>query len=179
MVTSAELVELLAAVARGDAVAFERLYEATRAKLFGVVLRILRRPDLAEGVVQDSYVKIWTDAGQYNPAVSSPIVWMVALARSRAIDLVRKQMDGPEKPEIEVGADMPAPLARQDMTEDLKQLLECVEKLDPERQKLILLAYYNGWSRAQLAAKFDMPEHAVRSTLRRSLIDMRACLGVV
>ncbi len=68
MLTPAELVWLIAAVAKGDEAAFERLYAATRAKLFGVVLRILRRQDLAEEVIQEAYVKIWNSAGQFNPA---------------------------------------------------------------------------------------------------------------
>src|SRR5260221_9414536 len=76
MLTPAELVWLIAAVAKGDEAAFERLYAATRAKLYGVVLRILRRQDLAEEVIQEAYVKIWNSAGQFNPALASPITWM-------------------------------------------------------------------------------------------------------
>ena len=83
MLTPAELVWLIAAVAKGDEAAFERLYAATRAKLFGVVLRILRRQDLAEEVIQAAYVKIWNSAGQYNPALSSPSTWMAVAANQR------------------------------------------------------------------------------------------------
>ncbi len=91
MLTPPELVWLLAAVAKGDQAAFERLYTATRSKLFGVAVRILRRQDLAEEVIQETYVKIWTSAGQYNPGAASPITWMVAIARNRSIDLLRKR----------------------------------------------------------------------------------------
>jgi len=90
MLTSAELVWLLAAVAKADHAAFERLYAATRAKLYGVVLRILRRKDLADEVMQETYLKIWNSAGGFDPASSSPITWMVTVARNRAIDQVRK-----------------------------------------------------------------------------------------
>src|SRR5262245_23091073 len=93
MLTSAELVWLLAAVAKGDQAAFERLYAATRSKLYGVVLRILRRPDLAEEVMQEAYLKIWRSAGQFDPALASPITWMATIARNRAIDLVRKRVE--------------------------------------------------------------------------------------
>ena len=93
MLTPAELVWLIAAVAKGDEAAFERLYAATRAKLFGVVLRILRRQDLAEEVIQETYVKIWNSAGQFNPALASPITWMASIARNRAIDVVRKRSE--------------------------------------------------------------------------------------
>ncbi|ABE40892.1 sigma-70 family RNA polymerase sigma factor [Rhodopseudomonas pseudopalustris] len=182
MLTSAELVWLLAAVAKGDQAAFERLYNATRAKLYGVVLRILRRQDLAEEVVQEAYVKIWNSAGQFNPGVASPITWMVSIARNRAIDVARKRSEvsiEDEPSAQEAAADSPDPLARREMTEELKRLLECVGRLEPDRQKLVLLAYYNGWSREQLAAKFDAPVNTVKTWLRRSLLDVRECLGLV
>ena len=178
MLTPAELVWLIAAVAKGDEAAFERLYAATRAKLFGVVLRILRRQDLAEEVIQEAYVKIWNSAGQFNPGLSSPITWMASIARNRAIDVVRKRTEASIEEEpaaMEVAADTPDPLARREMTEELKRLLECVGRLEPDRQKLVLLAYYNGWSREQLAAKFETPVNTVKTWLRRSMMDIREC----
>lgn len=181
MLTPAELVWLIAAVAKGDQAAFEQLYDATRAKLFGIVIRILRRQDLAEEVIQEVYVKIWKSAGQFNPGLSSPITWMVAIARNRAIDTVRKRGEASIEDEptaMEVAADTPDPLARREMTEDLKRLLECVGRLEPERQKLVLLAYYNGWSREQLAAKFEAPVNTIKTWLRRSMLDIRGCLGL-
>jgi RNA polymerase sigma-70 factor (ECF subfamily) len=181
MLTPAELVWLLAAVAKGDEAAFERLYTATRAKLFGVVLRILRRQDLAEEVIQEVYIKIWNSAGQFNPGVASPITWMASIARNRAIDVVRKKGETSieEEPSaMDVAADTPDPLARREMTEELRRLLECVGQLEPERQKLVLLAYYNGWSREQLATKFEKPVNTVKTWLRRSMLDIRACLGL-
>src|ERR1700685_2326419 len=93
MLTQAELVGLLAAVAKQDVAAFERLYAATRAKLYGVLLRIMGRPELAEEVMQETYFKVWTMADKFDPAVASPITWMVALARKRAIDIVRKRTE--------------------------------------------------------------------------------------
>jgi len=181
MLTPAELVWLIAAVAKGDEPAFERLYAATRAKLFGVVLRILRRQDLAEEVIQETYVRIWNSAGRFNPAVASPITWMASIARNRAIDVVRKRTEASieEEPSaMEVAAESPDPLARREMTEELKRLLECIGRLEPERQKLVLLAYYNGWSREQLAAKFETPVNTVKTWLRRSMMDIRECLGL-
>lgn len=181
MLTPAELIWLLASVAKGDEAAFERLYAATRAKLFGVVLRILRRQDLAEEVVQEAYVKIWHSAGQFNPSLASPVTWMVSIARNRAIDVVRKRSEASIEDEpvaMEVASDIPDPLARREMTEELKRILECVGQLDPERQKMVLLAYYNGWSREQLSEKFNTPLNTVKTWLRRSMIEIRGCLGL-
>src|ERR1700754_1618999 len=182
MLTPAELVWLIAAVAKRDEAAFERLYAATRAKLFGVVLRILRRQDLAEEVIQEAYVNIWNSAGQFNPGLSSPITWMASIARNRAIDVVRKRSEisiEEEPAAMDVASDTPDPLARKDMTEELKRILECVGQLEPQRQRLVLLAYYNGWSREQLSHKFDTPLNTIKTWLRRSMVEIRECLGLV
>jgi len=90
MSTPVEITWLLAAVAKGDAVAFERLYGATCAKLYGVVLRILRRHDLAADVMEEAYLQVWLEAGEFDPTRSTPLAWMVAIARRLAIDAARK-----------------------------------------------------------------------------------------
>jgi RNA polymerase sigma-70 factor, ECF subfamily len=180
MLTSPELVWLLAAVAKGDEAAFERLYQATRAKLYGVVLRILRRADLAGAVMQETYLEIWSSAGQFDPASASPITWMLAIARNRAIDLVRGMSATPteEEPEaMQAAADTPGPLAEREMSEELKRLLSCMGRLDPERRRLVLLAYYGGSSREELATAFDRPVNTVKTWLRRALFDIREGLG--
>jgi RNA polymerase sigma-70 factor, ECF subfamily len=181
MLTSAELVWLLAAVAKGDQAAFQQLYDATRAKLYGVVLRILRRADLADEVMQDAYLKIWRSAHAYDPRVASPITWMVAIARNRAIDLIRKKGETSIEEEpaaMDVAGENPDPLARREITDELRRLLACLGGLDEERRRIVLLAYYNGWSREQLAARFDKPVNTIKTWLRRSLIDLRECLGL-
>jgi RNA polymerase sigma-70 factor (ECF subfamily) len=180
MLTQAELVWLLAAVAKGDEAAFAQLYEATRAKLYGVLLRILGRPELAEDVMQETYLKVWTSAAKFDPTMGSPITWMVAMARNRAIDIVRKKTEASLDESIDalnIAAETPAPLARREMTEELKQLLACLGKLDPEKQRIVLLAYYSGWSREQLARKLDIPVNTIKTWLRRSLLEIRECMG--
>jgi len=180
MLKPAELVWLLASVSKGDHAAFERLYVATRAKLYGVVLRILRRADLADEVMQDTYLKIWRSAAEFDPRVGSPTTWMVAIARNRAIDLIRKKAElslEDEPAALDVAGETPDPLARREMSDELRRLLACLANLDEERRRIVLLAYYNGWGREQLAAKFDKPVNTIKTWLRRSLIEVRECLG--
>lgn len=180
MLTQAELVWLLAAVAKGDRAAFERLYGATRAKLYGVLLRILGTAELADDVMQETYLKVWKMAGTFDPTIASPITWMVAIARNRAIDIARKRADVSveDSPEaMAVAAEAPPPLARREMTEELRRLLSCLGKLDPEKQRIVLLAYYSGWSREQLAQKLDIPVNTIKTWLRRSLLEIRECMG--
>lgn len=180
MLTPPELVWLLAAVAKGDQTAFERLYQATRAKLYGTALRILRRAELADEVLQEVYLKIWNSAGQFDPGAASPITWMVAITRNRAIDLVRKRAEVSieEEPEVmETAGDNPHPLAKREMSEELRRLLTCMGRLDEDRRRLVLLAYYGGWSREQLATKFEKPVNTIKTWLRRALAEIRECLG--
>ncbi len=93
---------------------------------------------------------------------------MASIARNRAIDVVRKNSETSiEEEPAGHGSGRrfnPDPLARREMTEELKRLLECVGRLEPDRQKLVLLAYYNGWSREQLAAKFETPVNTVKTS---------------
>jgi RNA polymerase sigma-70 factor (ECF subfamily) len=106
---------------------------------------------------------------------------MVSIARNRAIDIVRKRSEVSieEEPDaMDVASDTPDPLARKDMTEELQRVLDCVGKLEPQRQRMVLLAYYNGWSREQLSRKFDTPLNTVKTWLRRSMVEIRECLGL-
>jgi len=180
MLMQAELVWLIGAVAKGDQAAFERIYVATRAKLYGVVLRILGKPELAEEVMQETYLKVWKMAHTFDPTLASPITWMVAMARNRAIDIVRRRSEVSieDEPEAQnVAAESAPPLARREMTEELKRLLACLGKLDPEKQRIVLLAYYSGWSREQLSTKLDIPVNTIKTWLRRSLLEIRECMG--
>jgi RNA polymerase sigma-70 factor, ECF subfamily len=180
MLMQTELVWLLGAVARGDEAAFERLYDATRAKLYGVLLRILGKPALAEEVMAETYFKVWNTADKFDPATASPITWLVAIARNRAIDIVRKRGDvsiDEERQAPQPAAEAPAPLARREMTAELKRLLSCLGRLDPEKQRIVLLAYYSGWSRDQLANKLDIPVNTIKTWLRRSLLEIRECMS--
>ena len=88
---------LLIAVARRDdssSTAFRSLYEATSPKLFGFVLRILQQRELAEEVLQDSFVSIWNNAATYQASLASPMTWMISIVRNRALDLLRKLSNG-------------------------------------------------------------------------------------
>jgi RNA polymerase sigma-70 factor (ECF subfamily) len=175
--TSAEIKGLLTAVARREAGALERLYDGTCAKLYGVVLRILRRHDLASDVLEASYLQIAQTAGQYDAALGSPLAWMVAIARRRAIDLVRKPDTATSDSEPEIAdAETPGALPRREMTDELKRLLTCIGRLDPDRQRMVLLAYYGAFSREQLAVKLDTPVNLLKASLRRSLFEIEQCL---
>ena len=177
MLTPVEITWLLAAAARGDIAAFDRLYTTTCAKIYGVVLRILRRHDLAADVMEETYLQVWRSAGEFDPALSNPVAWMVAIARRRAIDLARKPDAGTDDSEPELAeAESPGVLPRREMPEELKRLLTCIGRLEPDRQRMVLLAYYGAFSRDRLAVKLDMPANLLKASLRRSLTELEQCL---
>jgi RNA polymerase sigma-70 factor (ECF subfamily) len=177
MSTAVEITGLLSAVANKDGAAFGRLYVATCAKVYGVVLRILRRHDLAAEVMEEVYLQVWRTAEEFDPEVFSPAGWMVAIARRRAIDRMRQPetITSDVEPEIEE-SDGPGAVPRREITDDLKRLLTCIGRLDPNRQRLLLLAYYGAFSRAQLAVKLQTPDDLLKATLRSSLSELEQCL---
>ena len=150
--TPVEISLMLASVANGDAGAFERLYQATSAKIYGVVLRIVRRHDLAADVMEETYLHIWKTAAKFDPALASPMGWMMAIARARAIDLARRPdiVASDADPEI-ADNESPGALSRRELTDELKRLLTCIGRLEPDRQRMLLLAYYGAFTRDELA----------------------------
>jgi RNA polymerase sigma-70 factor (ECF subfamily) len=178
MSTPVEITWLLAAVTKGDPAAFERLYQATCAKLYGVVLRILRRHDLAADVVEEAYLQIWKTAGEFNPGHATPLAWMVAIARRLAIDASRRPQppSAEGEPEVIDENEGPGTVPRHQLTDDLKRLLTCIGRLEPDRQRMLLLAYYGAFSRDELSAKLEMPVDLLKSSLRRSLVEVEQCL---
>ncbi len=177
VLSSIDISRLLAASGKRDSAAFEQLYAATSAKLYGVVLRILRRHDLAADVMEESYLQIWQEGSRYDPNLGSPLAWMVAIARRRAIDRARRSDAASTDAEPEIAdAESPGVLPRREMTEELKRLLTCIGRLEPDRQRMLLLAYYGAFRRDQLAVKLDTPANQLKASLRSSLSEIEQCL---
>ena len=178
-VSRQDLVDALGQVARGDRAAFKLIYDATSLKLYGIVVRILGRGEIAEEVLQEVYVRVWQCAGDFDAAAGSPITWMATIARNRALDEAkRKTMQSIEDwPELLGLPSEDNPLADYERTEDVQRLLACLNKLEPERRELLLLVYYHGLSREEIARRFDRPVATVKTWLRRSLAQVRDCLG--
>ena len=171
---------LMHGVAARDRVAFEGLYKATCAKLYGIILRILPAKGMAEEVMQEVYAKIWDRAGDFDVNRASPISWMAAIARNRALDEARKRSplsleDMPEG--YEPAAESGHPLDGQERSEALRALLGCLAGLDKEKREIVLLAYYRGLSREALAQRYNHPVATIKTWLHRSLVQLRACLG--
>ena len=172
-----ETASLLHACADGDRAAFRRLYELWGARLHGIALRITRQPSLAADATHDAFVQVWQRAAHFDPARGSPESWLVSLVRYRALDIVRTRAR-------EVGGH--EPIDRPDHTPDaLAALVEsaegaalqrCLDELEPDRRRLILLAYIEGLSHAALSERLRLPLGTVKSWIRRGLRALRGCL---
>lgn len=178
--TAADLVALLDRVAQRDRVAFKTLYDATSLKLFGIVLRILRRRDVAEDILQDVYIKIWDKAADYRGNRGAVITWMATIARNRALDEARRAppvIAADDVPGFEdIAANVAHPLADRERQEEYARLMRCLNQLEAEKRSMITLAYLEGLSREALAARFDKPVATVKTWLRRGLEAVKGCL---
>ncbi len=175
-----DLAALMARVAVRDRAAFTALYNATSAKLFGIVLRILKRRDIAEEILQEVYVKIWDRAGDYDAQRASPITWLATIARNRALDEVRRAShlsieDTPEA--LNVESSEPDPLQSLAASEEFKRLLACLQGLENDRRDMVLMAYFHGATREELATRYNAPVATIKTWLHRSLKLLRECLG--
>ncbi|MCM5703880.1 sigma-70 family RNA polymerase sigma factor [Larsenimonas salina] len=176
----AHICDLLDRVAKKDRQAFACLYDATSAKLYGTVLRILQDRGSADDVLQEAYVKIWQQAAVFDTTRASPITWMVAIARHLAIDELRRQPRGVRESEDVLEHAPDEGLSAQEVLhqeQNARRLHQCLNTLEENRQDMIRLAYLEGWSRADLATHFDQPVNTVKTWLHRALKQLKGCLA--
>jgi len=172
------LPDLIRRTGSGDKLAFSALYQATAAKLFGIALRICGRREIAEEVLQEAFVAIWERAKDYDPVRGSVMTWLVTIVRHCAIDQLRHQQSRPE------GHSAPEELlntltatGRSDVGAELRALQRCLDELDPQPRRAVLLAYLYGLTRDEIAARLAVPVGTVKSSLWRSLERLQRCLG--
>ncbi len=174
-----EIADLLARCGLGDRGAFRALYDLTAPKLFGVTLRILGSRAEAEEALQEACVKIWSNAGRYQPGRGSPVGWMVSIARNQAIDALRARRaparDIADMPEL--ADERPGPEAGALASDDRRRLSDCLGVLPSDRAEAVKAAYVEGYSYDELARRHGVPLNTMRTWLRRALISLRECLG--
>jgi RNA polymerase sigma-70 factor (ECF subfamily) len=175
------LLELLEGVAQGDKSAFARLYGLTHSRLLGVALRILRDRALAEDVLQESYLKIWRHAANYDPQIASPMTWMATIIRHGAIDVVRKrQAETPSSDDemASLASDDPDPVDEMHLARLRPLALAAFARLPEDKRQLIMLAYLKHRSRQELSTRLGIPANTVKTHLRRALLELRATMLV-
>jgi RNA polymerase sigma-70 factor, ECF subfamily len=176
--------QILAAVAGGSADALERLYDRFASTAYGLARRILAQPDLAEEVVQDVFAQVWREAGRYDAARASVAGWIVLLTRTRAIDRLRARRSRPDQDRGLEPADV-APLTTPDRSpeqvaissEDARSVRAALDRLPDEQRSLIDLAYYEGLTHSEMAARTGVPLGTIKTRLRTAMTTLRGALG--
>ncbi|OWQ48279.1 hypothetical protein CDL60_06795 [Roseateles noduli] len=196
----ARLASLMTRVAASDRSAFDELYRATSATLFGMVLRINRDRGHAEEVLQEVYITIWRQAPSFDLAHGKVLTWLTTIARHRAIDSLRRRAaqpstishfgalggrdgggDGPggegERDLLDhLPSEQPSPLDLLDDANRAHALERCMSQLSGEQRSSLALAYYQGLSHAEVAEHMSQPLGTVKSWVRRGLSSLRGCL---
>lgn len=180
--TTKPLEDLLARCALGDRIAFADLYDATSAKLFGVLLRMLKQNDQAEDALQDVYLKIWRKAADYHVGKGRVMTWLISIARNHAIDQLRRADARPtlsheehEQPDQQAASGAAVFDLAKRLT-DNALLAICLDELDPQRRACVVLAYCEGYTHDELSIRLGSPIGTIKSWIRRSLQALKSCL---
>lgn len=176
-----QLSDLLARCALRDQRAFATLYRFSSAKLFAVAVRITRRRDWAEEVLQEAFVNIWNHAAGYNPTKSAPMTWMTAIVRNRALDWLRRPREveiAEEQEELmaSIADESPGPEELLGRSLEAGKLAECMKVLTEEQRRGITLAFFYGLSHGELAEQMRKPLGTVKTWIRRGLDRLKGCL---
>jgi RNA polymerase sigma-70 factor (ECF subfamily) len=175
----------LLAAGKRDAVAFRALYDASSPKLFGFALRILHKRELAEEVLQESFVAIWNNAANYQSHLAAPMTWMATIVRNKAFDHLRRSDAA-----VEIDADQfdrevmnalqdpqATPIEALQMSGDAKALAWCMSALEGAHRQVVALAYFHDLSHSEVATRMQLPIGTVKTWIRRSLDKLRVCLA--
>jgi RNA polymerase sigma-70 factor (ECF subfamily) len=172
------------AVARGSGDAVAELYDRYGATVYGLALRVLGQPDLAEDVVQDVFAQVWREAGRYDASRSTVAGWIVMLTRTRAIDRLRARRARPDLTAA-VDASRAAPLASAAPTPELTTIVAedthlvrgALARLPEQFRSLVELAYYEGLTHSEIAARTGIPLGTVKTRLRTAMGSLRSALA--
>ncbi|OBG88839.1 RNA polymerase subunit sigma [Mycobacterium sp. E802] len=168
-------------VARGDAEAFAGLYDATSARVYGLILRILRDPGYSEETTQEVYAQVWRRAADYDPQQGSALSWLMTLAHRRAVDRVRSEVASSRReahyiavstePDSDVVADSAI------RSDEQRQVADCLGSLTDLQRQAIELAYYDGLTYPQVSERLSTSLGTVKTRMRDGLRRLRDCLG--
>jgi len=179
----AQLAAWMAQIAERDERALSALYDATSSRVYGLVLRIVRRPAWAEEVVEDTYFQVWRQALRFDAGRGRAMTWLLGMARSRAIDTLRREsrfdhatLEDDEAPTL-VDTGLRALDELLDLNQGQATLQRALLTLGAQPRQLVALAFLRGLSHEEIAAQTELPLGTVKSQIRRALIILRQLLS--
>lgn len=172
--------ELLHAVARGDEVALAALYDRYNSILLGLLLRILHSRSEAEDVLQEVFLQIWQRAANFDEARGRGFTWMVTLARSRAIDRLRS-LQSRQRADDTALRDAPEQVGDASLdayhAEQREIVRAALAEIPEEQRRALLLAYFEGLTQSEIAARLGQPLGTVKTRMRSGMTKLRELLG--
>lgn len=178
---SDEYLRLLSRTSQGDQRAFAQLYELSSARLYAVSYQMLQRKDLAEEVLQEAYIKIWHNAGEYQQEKGQVISWMISIVRYGALDKLRAKKVRRETSIEQAGeaSDTSAGPAQQYFQQRERVSIDrCMDTLELDQRNAIQLAYFYGYTHVEVCNVLASPLGSVKSWIRRGLEKLKRCLAL-
>jgi RNA polymerase sigma-70 factor, ECF subfamily len=177
-----DLAALLRQVAQRDVDAFATFYDLTRARVFGLVTRVLRDPGYSEETTQDVYLQVWRSAANYDPSAGSPLAWLLTVAHRRAVDRVRAEQAATQR-ESKYGStnvDLPSDSVADTivLADERQQVISCLDSLTDVQREAIQLAYYDGLTYVQVSERLSANLATIKSRMRDGIRGLRKCLGL-
>ena len=170
----------MSAVTRGDSNALGELYDRYGAILFGLLLRILHDRSEAEDVLQEVFLQTWRKAGDFDPTRGRALAWLAMLSRSRALDRLRALASRSRTAaEAAEEGDERSPDAVLDtmVAEDARRVRRALESIPEAQREVLRLAYFEGLSQSEIAARLTRPLGTVKTHARLGLLRLRELLG--
>ncbi len=182
--TDDQLHTLINQIGLGDEAAMKRLYDLTSPRLYGLALRVVRKPEWAEDVLQEAYLSVWRSAIDFRNTLSPPLAWMGLIVRSRALDLLRRRatdrshltQELDEFLEETLEGPSPNPQDIQQNSQVAKALHQCLSGLEHKQREVVSLAYLRDLSHSELAQQLSLPLGTVKTWIRRGLDQLRHCM---
>ena len=178
---AAELTALLTRTARSDEPAFAELYDRMAGLVLGLARRVVRDPARAEEVAQEVFIQVWQSACRFDPAKGSAKTWILTLTHRRAVDAVRRDQSASDR---EARYDWTGGSYYDEVAEEVtvrlehEQVRKCLGSLTELQREAVTLAYYQGYTYADVATVLKANPATVKTRMRDGLIRLRDCLGV-
>lgn len=165
--------QLIAALKGGEQNAMEEVYERYSKALFTVIYRVVENQEMAEDVLQESFLKIWNGIAQYDETRGTLFTWMLNICRNRAIDKTRSAEFKKSAKNQSLGASVSLLNDRTEFNPETLGLKAMTERLKPEQREIIDLVYFNGYTHMEVSEELNLPLGTVKIRLRAAINELR------
>lgn len=174
------LEDLLRDIGKGDRAALAKLFEAESGRMLAIAHRILRRRDLAEEAVQETFISVWRAAPSFETSKGSARGWLTVMVRNRALNMLRDgaRMDYEDSETLADLGDRATDARAAFEALSIKDALRhCLSALDNHKREAVLLCYVTGLNHGEAAATMKVPLGTVKSWVRRGVTALQECLS--